>query len=344
MSSSSFRSELISICLRVGAAAVISYVSIKYMVKFLDPNYQLKQEAKKKVEELLQRLDIDFPLELNEYELRIATQLVPPDQGVSWNEVGGYENVINDLKNRVIKPLQARANNRLPAGSSLLTPAPWNFAVWTAGISARARFIQLDISCLTDKWYGESQKLAAAVFSLAQKLQPCIVFIDEVDAFLRRRDSCDNEATAMMKAQFMSLWDGFSSGDNAVIIMGATNRPNDVDAAILRRMPIKFHVQLPNETAREAIFETILRNEYVEPDVNYKKLAKLTHGHSGSDLKEICRIAAMSRLNDADGSDVEWIEPAAITIREEDLVQAVVKYSSDTLPPTFNQLFIDEVE
>lgn len=64
--------------------------------------------------------------------------------------------------------------------------------------SAKARFIQLDLSILTDKWYGESQKLAAAVFSLAKKVQPCIVFIDEIDAFLRMRQSNDNESTGMI--------------------------------------------------------------------------------------------------------------------------------------------------
>lgn len=87
-------------------------------------------------------------------------------------------------------------------------------------------FINLDLSILTDKWYGESQKLAAAVFTLALKLQPCIIFIDEIDSFLRARNSTDHEATAMMKAQFMSLWDGLNTDPNCtVIIMGATNRP-----------------------------------------------------------------------------------------------------------------------
>ena len=81
---------------------------------------------------------------------------------------------------------------------------------------AGARFINLDISMLTDKWYGESQKLAAAVFSLATKIQPCIIFIDEVDSFLRVRDSTDHEATAMMKAQFMSLWDGLATDSRYV--------------------------------------------------------------------------------------------------------------------------------
>ena len=70
------------------------------------------------------------------------------------------------------------------------------------------RFINLDISSLTDKWYGESQKLAGAVFTLARKIQPCIIFIDEIDSLLRVRTQQDHEATAMIKAQFMQLWDG----------------------------------------------------------------------------------------------------------------------------------------
>lgn len=85
------------------------------------------------------------------------------------------------------------------------------------------RFINLDVAVLTDKWYGESQKLASAVFTLASKLQPCIVFIDEIESFLRSRNSQDHEATAMMKTQFMMLWDGLSTkAGSTVIVMGMT--------------------------------------------------------------------------------------------------------------------------
>ena len=70
----------------------------------------------------------------------------------------------------------------------------------------------MDGAALQDKWYGESQKLAGALFSLARKLQPTIIFIDEIDSLLRMRDSRDHEATAMIKAQFMQLWDGLSAG------------------------------------------------------------------------------------------------------------------------------------
>lgn len=161
------------------------------------------------------------------------------------------------------------------------------------------RFINLDVSILTDKWYGESQKLAAAVFSLAIKLQPCIIFIDEIDSFLRARNSTDHEATAMMKAQFMSFWDGLIT-DNActVIILGATNRPQDLDRAILRRMPAAFRIPLPNTAQRQQIIDLILENEPVSDDVNVQRLAESTEGFSGSDLRELCRNASVYRVRD----------------------------------------------
>lgn len=108
------------------------------------------------------------------------------------------------------------------------------------------RFLNLDASALTDKWYGESQKLATAVFTLAVKIQPCIIFIDEIDSLLRSRDTHDHEATAMVKALFMSMWDGLITDNKCcVVVMGATNRPQDVDKAILRRMPASFYIGLP---------------------------------------------------------------------------------------------------
>jgi ATPase family AAA domain-containing protein 1 len=86
-----------------------------------------------------------------------------------------------------------------------------------------ANFINLHVSTLTDKWFGESQKLVHALFTLARKLEPCIIFIDEVrttnqiDAFMRQRSSIDNEATAMMKAEFMTLWDGLATNDARIV-------------------------------------------------------------------------------------------------------------------------------
>lgn len=159
------------------------------------------------------------------------------------------------------------------------------------------RFINLDVAMLTDKWYGESQKLASAVFSLAVKIQPCIIFIDEIDSFLRARNSSDHEATAMMKTQFMMLWDGLNTeSDSTVIVMGATNRPQDLDKAILRRMPAQFHIGLPSEDQRLKILQLILRQEKLAKDVEFAQLARMTNGYSGSDLREMCRNASVYRI------------------------------------------------
>lgn len=161
------------------------------------------------------------------------------------------------------------------------------------------RFINLDISILTDKWYGESQKLASAVFTLAAKLQPCIIFIDEIDSFLRSRSSNDHEATAMMKTQFMMLWDGLSTtAGHTIIVMGATNRPKDLDRAILRRMPAQFVIGSPNAEQRLSILRLILETEHLADDVDLNRLSKLTESFSGSDLRELCRNASVNRLRE----------------------------------------------
>ncbi|KAK1080768.1 mitochondrial dynamin GTPase Msp1, partial [Friedmanniomyces endolithicus] len=170
-----------------------------------------------------------------------------------------------------------------------------------------ACFINLHISTLTEKWYGDSNKLVAAVFSLARKLQPCIVFIDEIDAVLGQRRSGEHEASGMVKAEFMTHWDGLASatteeGSQRICILGATNRIQDIDEAILRRMPKKFAVGLPNARQRRQIFELTLRDTRIDrgsstsggvPAFDLTTLVRLSAGMSGSDIKEACRDAAM---------------------------------------------------
>jgi SpoVK/Ycf46/Vps4 family AAA+-type ATPase len=170
-----------------------------------------------------------------------------------------------------------------------------------------ACFINLHISTLTEKWYGDSNKLVNAVFSLARKLQPTIVFIDEIDAVLGQRRSGEHEASGMVKAEFMTHWDGLVSSHSSssrsepqqICILGATNRIQDIDEAILRRMPKKFPVALPNTSQRTKIFSLILRDTKIDTskfDLNY--LTRVSAGMSGSDIKEACRDAAMGPVRE----------------------------------------------
>ena len=192
---------------------------------------------------------------------------------------------------------------------------------------AGARFINLDAAALTDKWYGESQKLAAAVFTLAQKISPCIVFIDEIDSLLRSRNSHDHEATAMIKTQFMQLWDGLPTDANCVVVvMGATNRPKDVDRAILRRMPATFHVGMPGAAQRRAILREVLRIEETKPDLDLNQLAGLTENFSGSALRELCRLASVYRIRELATSSEEGQEEQRLrAISQDDLLKALRK-------------------
>lgn len=313
MSGTLSRNEIIQLVLRVSLASVVTYYSLKWMMNQLDPTNKSKKKARTRAEQQIKRLGISDGLKLNtsnlsDYELVIASHLVVPDDiTVSWKHIAGLDSVIEELRESVVLPIRHRnlfANSQLwqaPKGVLLHGPPGCGKTLIAKATAKEAgmRFINLDVAMLTDKWYGESQKLASAVFTLAAKLQPCIVFIDEIDSFLRSRNTHDHEATAMMKTQFMMLWDGLSTdAGSTVIVMGATNRPQDLDKAILRRMPAQFHVGLPNDEQRGKILRLVLSSEQIADDVDLNRLSKLTNGFSGSDLRELCRNSSVYRIRE----------------------------------------------
>ncbi|OBS66439.1 hypothetical protein A6R68_05023, partial [Neotoma lepida] len=248
------RNEVVGLIFRLTIFGAVTYFTIKWMVDAIDPTRKQKVEAQKQAEKLMKQIGVKN-VKLSEYEMSIAAHLVDPlNMHVTWSDIAGLDDVITDLKDTVILPIKKKhlfENSRLlqpPKGVLLYGPPGCGKTLIAKATAKEAgcRFINLQPSTLTDKWYGESQKLAAAVFSLAIKLQPSIIFIDEIDSFLRNRSSSDHEATAMMKAQFMSLWDGLDTDHSCqVIVMGATNRPQDLDSAIMRRMPTRFHINQP---------------------------------------------------------------------------------------------------
>jgi len=306
------RGEVLGLVVRLAALTTLSYFTMKLLVDALDPTKKQRQAAQKEAKRLLASLGIGPEVKLTEYEMLIASQLVDPASiDVSFEDVAGSEDTIKEIKQAVVLPIQKRklfeGSELMAAPKGVLLHGPpgcgKTMLAKATAKEAGARFINLDISSLTDKWYGESQKLAGAVFTLAAKIQPTIIFIDEVDSLLRVRSQQDHEATAMIKAQFMQLWDGLStSRANTVVVMGATNRPRDVDTAILRRMPATFKLGLPEVRGRREILNTVLRMEKVGEDVDIWRIAKLTESFSGSDLRELCRAAALLRVKDMSAS------------------------------------------
>ncbi|TVY29470.1 Protein MSP1 [Lachnellula hyalina] len=248
-------------------------------------------------------------LVLDQYESQIAMEVVAPeDIPVGFDDIGGLDDIIEELKESVIYPLTmphlySHSSSLLAAPSGVLLYGPpgcgKTMLAKALAHESGACFINLHISTLTEKWYGDSNKLVRAVFSLARKLQPSIVFIDEIDAVLGQRRSGEHEASGMVKAEFMTLWDGLTSSNQnglpaQIMILGATNRIQDIDEAILRRMPKKFPVSLPTRSQRKRILELLLNDTKTDSDnFDIEYLTRVMAGMSGSDIKEACRDAAM---------------------------------------------------
>ena len=144
-----------------------------------------------------------------------------------------------------------------------------------------------------DMYVGEGEKNVKAIFSLAKKLTPCIVFIDEADAILGSRGGSSNRTSHReLINQFLREWDGMN--DLSAFIMVATNRPFDLDEASLRRLPRRLLVDLPVEKDREEILKIHLKDEILDPAVSLATLAGQTPFYSGSDLKNLAVAAALA--------------------------------------------------
>lgn len=340
-----------------------AYFLIRYLLSRidLDPEGQKKEEQRKKSAAILRRLDgpdsdddttgrsgsrrsrkqKKEELVLNQYEQAIAMDVVAPeDISVSFEDIGGLDDIIEELKESVIYPLTmphlyASTSSLLSAPSGVLLYGPpgcgKTMLAKALAHESGACFINLHISTLTEKWYGDSNKLVNAVFSLARKLQPAIVFIDEIDAVLGTRRSGEHEASGMVKAEFMTHWDGLTSANSMgepqrVVVLGATNRIQDIDEAILRRMPKKFPVSLPPAAQRLRILALVLKDTKVDRanfDLDY--LVSAMAGMSGSDIKEACRDAAMVPMRElirekkAAGIHMTTVEPREVRgLRTED--------------------------
>ncbi|CAE6453724.1 unnamed protein product, partial [Rhizoctonia solani] len=163
-----------------------------------------------------------------------------------------------------------------------------------------ARMIAIKPSDIQDKYVGESEKQVTAVFKLARRLMPCLIFVDEIDAVLGARSSQADSNSARHHASlittFMQEMDGLLA--SKVVVIGATNRPFDLDDAVLRRLPCRVLVDLPGKKAREEILSIMMRDETLSKDLKLDEIAARTEHYSGSDLKHLCLSAAVAAVKE----------------------------------------------
>ncbi|CAI0397527.1 unnamed protein product [Linum tenue] len=274
------------------ASAALSCLVLFAGLRHLDPNKDAAKKSLEQKKEIAKRLGRPL-IQTNPYEDVIACDVINPDSiDVEFNSIGGLHSIKEALYELVILPLRRPelfSHGKLlgPQKGVLLYGPPGTGKTMLAkaiGKESGAVFINVKVSNLMSKWFGDAQKLVAAVFSLAYKLQPAIIFIDEVDSFLGQRRTSDQEAMTNMKTEFMALWDGFTT--------------DKLDEAILRRLPQAFEIGMPDCRERAEILKVILKDESVERNIDFNYIASLCDGYTGSDIFELCKKAAYFPIRD----------------------------------------------
>jgi SpoVK/Ycf46/Vps4 family AAA+-type ATPase len=194
-----------------------------------------------------------------------------------------------------------------------------------------SRVLEVSGAQIGGKYVGESEKNVAAIFSLAQKLSPCIIFLDEADYILGSRDGqVDRGAHRSTLNQFLKEWDGMTN--SSVFVMVATNRPFDLDDAVIRRLPRRLLVDLPKQADREAILRIHLQGEQLDDSVDLESLAKRTPFYSGSDLKNIAVSAALASVKEENQEAA--LAAAKATSKTESPVHSKAESATDSTAST----------
>ena len=236
----------------------------------------------------------------DEMDAKIESEIMSSNPGVKFSDIVGMKDLKQIIYEIIIMPNvrpDLFTGLRQPQRGLLLFGPPGTGKTMIAKAIAsecESTFFNISASSLTSKWVGESEKTVRSLFKLAYAKQPSIIFIDEIDSVLSKRSDNDNEAAKRLKTEFLIQFDGLGSNSSAkLLVIAATNRPMDLDDALLRRLPKRVYCGPLDEEGRFSYIKKLLESvEYNIKDEDIMQISKKTEGYSNSDLLEICREAA----------------------------------------------------
>ena len=270
--------------------------------------------------------------EEDEMDKKVESEIMVKNPKVKFSDIIGMQEMKQTLYEIIVVPTirpDLFTGIRKPQRGILLFGPPGTGKTMIAKAIAtecNSTFFNISASSLTSKWVGESEKTVKSLFKIAYKKVPSIIFIDEIDSILSKRSGSENEATKRLKTEFLIQFDGLGSNTNArLLVIAATNRPMDLDEALLRRLPKRVYCGPLDENGRfEFIKKVINRVETNLSDEDIKEIAQKTNDYSNSDLMEMCREAAYQPVRELSMEEILKIKKFRPLVKE-DLIKAVQK-------------------
>lgn len=286
--------------------------------------------------EILQKIEIsseDFRDALKEVRPSALREVQVQIPNVSWDDVGGLDELKEELREAVEWPIKHKeafdyVDVETPKGILLHGPPGTGKTLIAKALAkmTESNFISIKGPELLSKWVGESEKGVREIFRKARQAAPCIIFLDEVDALVPRRGSGGSEShvTESVVSQILTEIDGLEELHN-VLIVGATNRLDIVDDALLRPGRFDRIIEVPNPDAkgRRNIFEIHTKKKPLASDVDIAKLVELTDGFSGAEIAAVANRAAIAALKKYVGGKAQNVKD--IKISQQELIDAIDK-------------------
>jgi len=262
----------------------------------------------------------------------IKNEIMDAGEPITWDDIAGLQFAKDMVKEIVVWPMLRpdifTGLRGPPKGLLLFGPPGTGKTLIGKCIACQSgsTFFSISASSLTSKWVGEGEKMVRALFAVAKVHQPSVVFIDEIDSLLTSRSEGEHEASRKIKTEFLVQLDGASTGgQERVLVVGATNRPQELDEAARRRLVKRLYIPLPELEARRRIITNLLGKEKHElTEEQVEEISRRTEGYSGADMANLCKEAAMGPIRSLDFSQIASVRPDQVRpIRHEDLVAAL---------------------
>jgi transitional endoplasmic reticulum ATPase len=272
---------------------------------------EINLEQPKIPAEILNKIKItkqDFDEALRDVQPSAMREVLVQRPNVGWEDIGGLQQVKEELAEAIEWPLKhadlfTEANVEPPKGILLYGPPGTGKTMIAKAVAAtsEANFISIKGPELISKWVGESEKGVREVFRKARQAAPCVIFFDELDAVAPRRGGSEGDAhvTERLLSQMLTELDGLEDL-KGVVVIGATNRPDIIDEALLRpgRFDRILEVPSPDYESRKQIIQIHTKKKPLEPDVNLDKLVEMTEGMTGADIAALVNAAAMTAIKE----------------------------------------------